>query len=80
MSKQVGPCAFSNACSVPGPRISAPADNHEYCPIHARAMALPQVGDLGLQSIENHAHFNYNLNDAHPRRRTWSTYAGIVTG
>ena len=44
MQKQGGMCAFSNACSNPGPRERLAGTNREFCHAHYVQLALPRAG------------------------------------
>lgn len=44
MKKQMGACAFSNACTQPGPRERLAGTNREFCHSHYVQLALPSAG------------------------------------
>jgi hypothetical protein len=44
VQKQAGDCAFSNACTLPGPRERLPGSNREFCHFHRMQLELPSAG------------------------------------
>ena len=73
MQKQSGMCAFSNACTLPGPRERLSGTNREYCRVHHQAMSLPAsaaVAAIDFGSGQWHAP------RARARRSGWLDYRG----
>lgn len=71
MQKQTHACAFSNACSIEGPRVRMEGTNREYCRPHAQSLQVSissSAADLG------------GGEEWVPRRKNkgWPTYAGVV--
>lgn len=69
MQKQIGCCAFTAACTMPGPRHRMQGTNREYCEFHFRSMQVPSpMADQPGQR------------QFHPprRRRSWATFVGVA--
>lgn len=69
--KQLGECAFSAACSMPGTRVRLQGTNQFFCPMHARYLDLPSgagstAGELGgsrsaVVTPQRHSRRGYDL-------------------
>ena len=69
MQKQIGCCAFTASCNMPGPRHRMEGTNREYCEMHFRAMQIPSP-----QPDDRFAMHSPR------RRRQWPTFAGVRDG
>jgi hypothetical protein len=50
---QTGPCAFSNACVTPGPRVRIEGTNRSCCAPHAALLQITVATGLGAE-MEGH--------------------------
>lgn len=69
--QQKGPCAFTAACTVPGPRVRV-TKNQAYCVMHARVLDMPVAQERGGTEF---ARTRYRKTR---RRSDWQLYAGMV--
>jgi hypothetical protein len=74
--KQKGPCAFTAACTVPGPRVALAGTNRTFCGFHARQI------EATLMGVEQHgsefARADYRGGTSRRRRSSWATYNGVT--
>lgn len=75
MAKQTGPCAFSNACTTPGPHRRLEGTNRVYCVPHLRLLALPVSAPVDIAAPTTSLR-----SERTTVRRSWATYMGIVSG
>ena len=68
MQKQLGACAFTASCVMPGPRHRIEGTNRTCCEFHYRQL------QASAPSVNETAHFTFRP----PRARRWATYAGVT--
>lgn len=73
-SKQHGPCAFTAACSIPGPRIALARTNLTFCPVHARTM---QIGESQSAHSTEFSATAFHAPRSTSRRRANAWMAGV---
>lgn len=80
MARQAGPCAFSNACNIPGERVRIGTTNRYCCPLHGAQMSLATPAVESTTAPVFHAPSGEAQGGVRFRRQGWATYAGIATG
>jgi hypothetical protein len=76
LQKQKGPCAFTAACTVPGPRVAMVGTNRVFCGMHARQLEVPIAGVE--QNGSEFSRSTYRGGRSRKRRSDWATYYGVV--
>ena len=71
MQKQLGACAFTASCVMPGPRHRIEGTNRTCCEMHYRML------QASAPAVEENAQFIFRPPRG-SRRSSWPTYAGIT--
>lgn len=73
MSKQSGPCAFTNACGMPGPRARLAGTNRTFCLPHFRVVkqATFSTSASSLATMQS-------LAGGRRGAESWATYTGVI--